>query len=524
MSYHSIEFLGFVGVVLLVYYTLGRRRQTAVLALANLAFYALVGLKSLPFLLTTALTTFLAAKRIGGIYREYDDRIKAAAAPERKLLRAEAKARAKKALAVGMAVAIGLLVIGKYTAFALENLNAALGLLRLPQLPVFRLLLPLGISFYTFMALSYLLDVYWKRYPAEDSPVAYFAYLSFFPHVVQGPIDRYNDFKRQLEGGVAFSYDRLASGAQLMLWGLFKKLVVADRLGLFVDAAFAYWNLCRGFVLIAAVVTYSIQIYADFSGCIDIVTGVAEMMGITLRKNFNHPYFSRSMGEFWRRWHMSLQEWFKDYIYFPVSTSAFVKNTKRRWAKAGRTRAAELFGSCFPILVVWLVSGIWHGAAWKYVVWGLFHAALLIGGAILEPVFAGVNRRLRIDPGHVAWRAWQTLRTFALCCLGRVFFRADSLRVAFSILGRMAHPRIAWASLLKPSTYGMNIDRAIVSVAAVVILIVVDAVQERVPIRQTLARRGIALRWLLAYGCLFAVIIFGMYGHGYGSAFIYERY
>ncbi len=524
MSYHSIQFLGFVGVVLAVYYTVGRRRQTIVIALSNLAFYALSGLKALPFLLTTALVTFLAAKRIGGIYRAYDARIKAAEAAERKVLRAEAKARAKKALSVGMAVAIGLLVVCKYAAFALENLNAALGLIHLKQLPVFRLLLPLGVSFYTFMALGYLLDVYWKRYPAEESPIAYFAFLSFFPHVVQGPIDRYNDFKRQLKGGVAFSYEKLASGAQLMMWGFFKKLVVADRLGLFVDAAFTHWSRLRGFVLIAAVVTYSVQIYADFSGCIDIVTGVAEMMGISLKRNFNHPYFSRTMGEFWRRWHISLQEWFKDYIYFPVSTSAFVKNTKRRWAKAGRTRAAELFGSCFPILVVWLVSGIWLGAAWKYVVWGLFHAALLIGSAILEPVFAGVNRRLRIDTAHFAWRAWQTLRTFALCCLGRVFFRADDLRTAVAILRKMARPGIAWASLLKPSTYGMNIDRAIVSAAAVVILIVVDAVQERLPIRETLNRRGIALRWLLAYGCLFAIVIFGMYGHGYGSAFIYERY
>ena len=524
MSYHSIEFLGFVGVVLLVYYAAGRRRQTAVLALANLAFYAIAGLKALPFLLTTALVTFLAAKRIGGIYREYDERIKAAEAPERKALRAEAKARAKKALAVGMIVAIGLLAVCKYAAFVLENLNAALGLLHIRQLPVFRLLLPLGISFYTFMALGYLLDVYWKRYPAEDSPVAYFAFLSFFPHVVQGPIDRYNEFKRQLEGGVTFSYDKLASGAQLMMWGFFKKLVVADRLGLFVDATFGNWSRCRNFVLIAAVITYSIQIYADFSGCIDIVTGVAEMMGITLRKNFNHPYFSRSMGEFWRRWHMSLQEWFKDYIYFPVSTSAFVKNTKRRWAKAGKTRAAELFGSCFPILVVWLVSGIWHGAAWKYVVWGLFHAALLISSAVFEPVFAGMNRRLGINVAHPAWRAWQMLRTFALCCLGRVFFRADDLRAAFGILRRMARPHIVWAKVFRPSTYGMCIDRALVSIVAVIILIVVDAVQERIPIRETLNRRGIPLRWALAYGCLFAIIIFGMYGHGYGSAFIYERY
>ncbi len=525
MSYHSLAFLGFSAAVLIAYYSFGRRRQRLVLALANLAFYAIAGVRYLPFLAATMLATYWAARCMDDVYKAANEELATCAeAGQKKRIRAQAKARAKKWLTAGMIVSIGLLVASKYTGFLLANLNAALGLFHLPELPIFRMILPLGVSFYTFMSLGYLLDIYWKRYPAERDFVSYAAFLAYFPHVVQGPIDRYNEFSAQLRGGIDFDYDRLLSGAQLILWGFFKKLVVADRLGLLVDTAFTYWTKGHGFVLILSVAAYSIQIYADFSGCIDIVSGVSEMLGIRLRKNFDHPYFSRTMGEFWRRWHMSLMEWFKDYVYFPVSTSTFVKNIRRAWSNRGWTRRAELLGSCFPILVVWLISGIWHGAAWKYVVWGLFHAALLIGGNVLEPAFAAANRWLRVDTEHPLWRLWQTLRTFTLCCVGRVFFRANNLGRALSYFRAMLPLEFSVEAMLNPASYAMSDENAIVSVVSVLVLILVDAAQARMPLRQTLAKRSIVLRWALIYACLLAVLLLGIYGHGYGKAFIYEQF
>ena len=239
MSYSSLTFLGFAAAVALIYYTLGRKRQRWVLALSNLAFYAIAGLKYLPFLLATLLATFFAARRIGEIYAASDQQLADCKVPaEKKQIRAGAKARAKRWLTAGMVVSIGLLVVSKYIGFLMKNLNAALGLFHLPQLTVFQMILPLGVSFYTFMALGYLLDVYWKRYPAERVFVNYAAFLAYFPHVAQGPIDRYNEFSKQLEDGVAFDYDNLASGLQLTLWGFFKKLVIADRLGILVNTAF----------------------------------------------------------------------------------------------------------------------------------------------------------------------------------------------------------------------------------------------------------------------------------------------
>lgn len=527
MSYQSLQFIIFAGVALLAYYLVKRKYQKHVLLIANLVFYVFSGIEYLPFIAITVFSTYWTGKRISCIYREADAQLKISTdSSQKKLLRAKSKAAAKRILAIGMAVTIGLLAVCKYTGFLLENLNVLFSALSIPQIPTFRMLLPLGISFYSFMALSYVLDVYWKRYPAEESFLTYAAYLSYFPHVVQGPIDRFNEFKDQIKEGIAFSYQNLTFGAQLMLWGFFKKLVIADRLGLFVDTVFENWTQFDGFVLIAAVALYSIQIYTDFSGCIDIVTGVSEMFGIRLRKNFNHPYFSRTMGEFWRRWHISLQEWFKDYIYFPVSSSSLIRKAKKYFKEKNQKRASELFTACFPILIVWMVTGIWHGAAWKYVAWGIFHAILLISSKVLEPIFASVNQRLKIRTESLPWHLWQMLRTFFLCCVGRVFFRAENLHTAFAMIPKMLLPKATLNILLNPPvSYGISIENIIVSAAAILILLIVDIIQERIHIRESLARRNIALRWILIYGCLFVVLLFGLYGPGYGaSGFIYEQF
>ena len=527
MRYQSILFLAFVLVVLTVYYLAGRRRQTAVLLLANLAFYGITGPQYLPFLATTLLASFWSARAMDRAYRETDAQIGAETDKQaKKALRAAAKTRARRALIPGMLIPIALLVVCKYTGFILQNLNAALALFRLPPTPVFRLILPVGISFYTFMALGYVLDVYWRRYEAEQSLTRYAAFLAYFPHVVQGPIDRYREFRDQITGGAAFDARQLAFGAELTLWGFFKKLVIADRLGLIVDKAFADWQNLGSGVLIGAVALYSIQIYADFSGCIDIVTGVSEMLGIRLRKNFNHPYLSRSMGEFWRRWHISLQEWFKDYVYFPVSASGLMRRVKKRLRDKGKPRAAERFATCFPIFVVWMVTGIWHGADWKFVVWGLFHAAVLISSALLEPAFVATNRRLGINAENPLWWAWQILRTFFICCVGRVFFRAPDLAAAVGIFRAIGRTPPVFGDLINHLVeYSGNVPDLLVTTLAMLILFIVDILQERAPLREALSRRSIALRWALIFGCLFFVLIFGVYGPGYGATgFIYEQF
>lgn len=556
MSYQSIGFLLFSAVVLLLYYLLGKKAQRWVLAAANLIFYIMAGPQYLPFILATMLATYLAGRGMERIYRQADSKLETCTtAAEKKAVKTAAKKSAKSMLLIGMLLTILLLAVCKYTGFVLTNINSLLSLVGVPKLTVFRMILPLGISFYSFMALSYVLDVFWKRYPAEKNFLNYAVYLSYFPHVVQGPINRFNEFNAQITDGVAFNTRNLAFGAQLLLWGLFKKLVIADRIEPFVSHVFGSWSQCGGGILFLAMLAYSVQIYADFSGCIDIVTGVSEMFGIKLRKNFNHPYFSKTMGEFWRRWHISLQEWFKDYIYYPVSASALLRKAKKHYNGKNNPRGAELFASCFPVLVVWLVTGIWHGASWNYVLWGIYHAILLIGSQVFEPCFGKLTAVCRIQPEKRLWKLWQMIRTFLLCGFGRVIFRTATVADAFGYLRRM-FTNFSIAQILTPlgdglqtlkqefadgsikawyiafrdmvnSDFGLGITPANIAMALVAtcVLWYVDGLQEKMPLRQTLSRKKLWFRWLVIFAGLFSIIIFGVYGPGYDAKnFIYEQF
>jgi len=531
MSYQSFGFLLFVAIVLIAYYLFGlitKKLQLWVLAAANLTFYVIAGVKYLPFIMVTMLATFFSAKFISKVYEKTDLKLaECKDAAEKKALRNESKSKAKKILLIGLFVSIILLVVCKYTSFMLGNVNSLLSVFNGPQIPLFRVIMPLGVSFYTFMALSYVLDIYWKRYRAENNFLMYAVYLSYFPHVVQGPIDRFNEFKDQIHNGVSFSYKNITYGAQLALWGFFKKLVIADRLGIFVGGVIDEYEKYDGILIIAALVVYSIQIYADFSGCIDIVTGVSEMFGIKLRKNFNHPYFSKTMPEFWRRWHMSLQEWFKDYVYYPVSASSFTKKVKKHFKNKDMKKSEELFSSCFPILIVWLITGIWHGASWSFVVWGLFHAALLIGSRVFEPVFNWLTKLFHVDTENFGWNLWQMIRTYILCCIGRIFFRASGLVMAFRLIERMI-TKLSFASIFNIdiiTSTGFGMTDIIISAVSIFVLLVADMLQEKMSVRETLAKQNIIFRWIIIFVGLFAVLIFGIYGPGYdASSFIYEQF
>lgn len=525
MSYQSLEFIIFSIAVLLVYYIVGPKRQRFVLLAANLLFFLFADPRYLPFVVATTLISFFAAKKIGKIYAEADEKISTGEGSAKEL-RTASKKQAKRILLFGLIPVLGMLVICKYTEFFVSNINGLLAAIHMKPIEMFKMIVPIGISFYTFMAVGYVLDIYWKRYPAEQNLITYANFAMYFPHVVQGPIDRFNEFKEQVALGVHFDYDQVASGAQLALWGFFKKLVIADRLGLFVDEVLGAWPKQNGLLLALTFAVYSIQIYADFSGCIDIVSGISEMFGIKLRKNFNHPYFSKSMGEFWRRWHISLQEWFKDYLYFPVSVSSFTKKQKKKLKKKGNKRGAELFATCFPILIVWIVTGIWHGAAWKFLAWGLFHAALLIGSECARPVFEKLNLWLHVNTETFGWKLWQMLRTFILCCVGRIFFRANSISDAFGIIKRILLNSNLGGFLLKPlNAYGLSFKSINVALISMLILLVVDNIQERVRIRETLAKENTLFRWIVLLAALLAVIVFGIYGPAFNmSNFIYEQF
>ena len=384
MAFTSFDFLGFAALVVLAYYLFPRKTRWVALLLASYAFYLISSAQTLVFLVLTTVVTFIGGHFIGtenAKSKAYLAENKESLTREDKKAHKDAvKKRKRKLVALILILDFGVLAILKYFRVYLE-------MLQIPgvSFDLGIVLLPLGISFYTFQSAAYIIDLYRDKIEADKNLFKFALFMSFFPQIVQGPIARYDHLAHQLYEGHKFECVNLAHGAQLMLWGFFKKLVIADRAAILVNQVFDNYGDYSGWPIALALVFYMIQIYGDFSGGIDIARGVARCMGIDMARNFRRPYFSGSLSEFWRRWHISLSSWCRDYIFFPISLS-------KTFGKAGRNLRSALgdrIGKLFPIIVAQLATfvtiGLWHGADFKYVAYGLYNALVIISGLLLEP-------------------------------------------------------------------------------------------------------------------------------------------
>ncbi|MEO7329140.1 MAG: MBOAT family O-acyltransferase [Minicystis sp.] len=415
--------------------------------------------------------------------------------------RTEGPAR-KVALILSIIVNVGFLAFFKYWAFlavnATELVHSLGGTWSVPTLSI---VLPIGLSFHIFQSLSYTIEVYRRAQKPERHFGIYALYVMFYPQLVAGPIERPQNLLHQFHEPKPFDPLRAASGLQRMLWGFFKKVAVADRLAPMVDVVYRDPHAHTGLPLLAATLAFSIEIYCDFSGYSDIALGTAELMGFELMENFDRPYFSGSIGEFWTRWHRSLSTWFRDYLYIPLGGS---RAGELRWAR--------------NIVIVFAVSGLWHGANWTFVVWGLLHASFQLAGRL--------KNKLWKRPAEKQKTAIDLLRTFSLVTFAWIFFRARSLSDAGYIAAhlfqgltaQLASPRAAWVAL-RPLAHVQEMATALVLVA---ILLGIEALQARGgPLRPRLFQAPRWLRWGLCYACLFTTILLGVYGH---TAFIYFQF
>lgn len=501
MSITSIWFIIFILLAMVVYYIVPKRFQYLVLLAASIAFYLSYGIGYMPYILATTVITYAGARIFGN--PEYKHR--------------------KAVMVVTLLLSLGLLCYTKYTNFLLGTLDKLAGGGKIEMID---LVVPLGVSFYTFMSVGYILDVYWKKYEAEKNFLRYATFIMYFPHIVQGPIDRYNKLAPQFFGGKKFDFQRMVSGGELILWGFFLKLVIANRLGMFVDTVFGDVTAHGGAVWLVTLALYSIQTYADFLGCMEIARGTSLLFGIDLERNFDHPYFAKTIPEFWRRWHMTMGAWFKDYLFLPVSNSSFVKKTSKKLGKKFGAKARKNFVSCFSVAVVWLSTGIWHGAGWKFIAWGCYHGCLTIGGTLFGDKIDKLTAWLKINTKTKSWELFQMNRTFLLCCFGRIFFRANSISEAFLIMKQMVTRLEIW-KLVDGSLYELGLDRAnfMVAILSIVVLWCVSMLQERGSVREMIAKQNLVFRYLILYIAIFAVLIFGIYGPGYvASSFIYEQF
>ncbi len=398
----------------------------------------------------------------------------------------------------------GLLFVLKYADFFGATLNSAGSRLGLPvHIPALHLLLPVGISFHTFQAVSYTIEVYRRRVPAERDLMKYALYVAIFPQMVAGPIERPYNLLPQLDPGKRVSFERFRSGLQTALWGLFKKAVIADLFSSAVAKVYASPQRFPGPILAIATFLFSIQIYCDFSGYSDIAIGIARMMGYDLMINFRTPYFARSIAEFWQRWHISLSTWFRDYLYIPLG--------------GNRVAAARWYVN---IVIVFLISGLWHGANWTFVLWGAVHGFYLIVGAATS----GLRGRLNLALGVVNWpllhRAAQTGVTFLLATAAWVFFRANSARDAVYILRHIAGA----GQFHLTDLYGLGGLFRFEWVLAALLVVVLFSVEWMIVARPPLILRlwsERVFRWSAYYACIFGIVCFGVFSQ---VQFIYFQF
>lgn len=494
MIFNSVDFLIFFPVVTLIYFIIPRKARYVWLLIASYFFYMCWNAKYALLLLTSTVVTWLCARLVH--------------AAKKPVMR-------KLILAVCLCVNLGILFFFKYFDFFLANCNRILSALHM-EIPEkgFDVLLPVGISFYTFQALGYTIDVYRGKVAPEKNILRYALFVSFFPQLVAGPIERSGSLLgqlRDLERKKLWNYENVTGGLTLMVWGLFIKMVIADRVAILVNHIFESYYLYGTVVLAAGAIGFAIQIYCDFMGYSTIAVGAARVMGFRLMENFETPYFSRSVSEFWKRWHISLSTWFRDYVYIPL----------------GGNRRSRL-RKYLNVMVTMGVSGLWHGASWTYVIWGLLHGLYQVIGDMTGGLRIKLYDALHTKKESFSFRLAQTVSTFLLADIAWIFFRAPSVSHALRFCRRLVTKWDPW-DLFNGEIYTLGLDRREFHILGVslVILFLVDLLRYRKKqeITAFLQEQCVWFRWGAIIAMITATLVFGIYGVEFESSqFIYFQF
>ena len=529
MQFTSLAFLAFAALTVLVYYTVPRRGQWIVLLAASYLFYFCADPSYLLFILYTTVTTYVTARLVQR-HADREDAYVAAnratlAAEARKALRAKGKKHRFGMLVVGLVLGFGLLSVLKYTAFAAEGINGVLSRLSVQQLRVPKLLLPLGLSFYTFQSMGYLIDVYRKKVRAEQNVARFALFVSFFPQLVQGPISRFSDLGAQLYAEHRFDGFQFRAGLLRVAWGFFKKLVVADTVSVAIQNLVDTGADYRGVYVFLLILLYSAQIYGDFTGGIDITIGISQMLGIRLAENFNRPFASRSTKEYWRRWHITMGTWFTDYVFYPLS----VCKPMQRLSKLSRKAFGEQLGKRIPVylatIATWYLTGLWHGAGWNFIVWGLLNCLVILVSQELQPLYNRFHARFPRLGETTLWAVWQMTRTFLLMGLIRSLdcYRdvPRTFRLWASMLTTWNLPELFRGGLV---SFGLTWADWAVLLCGVLVIWLVSLRKGDLPMRERIAKRPVLTCAVLCLAVLI-ILIFGAYGIGYdASQFIYDQF
>ncbi len=518
-SLFSLTYLfGFLPLVLIIYSVVPAKAKKYILLLGSLAFFWLISGGLVLYLILSVFSIHYFGIWIDRIGSRMKAHISTLEKSERKAAKQPFISRQRRVVALAVVLHIGMLLVLKYSAFFFGNVNSLFSMLHIPlQLEIPQFLMPIGISFFTLQAVSYIIDVYRGTVKADDNILRLALFMSFFPQIVEGPICRYQQTAEQLWQVKGITYHNFTYGLQRILYGMMKKVVIADRLNPLVQSIFDKPNSFDGGIVFFGALCYTVQLYMDFSGAMDAVVGTAQIFGVEMPENFKRPFFSRTISEFWKRWHVSLGEWFRDYIFYPVTSAKKMKKLTSSARKKIGNHFGPLLAGSIALFCVWFCNGLWHGAAWSFIFFGMYHFVLILFGNIIAPAVNAVNKKLHINPEWFGYRLFQILRSVLLVVIGELFFRANGLKSGFSLFYRIITDFSfsgfnggLWGKL------GVDWQDMVIVAAALLLIFFISILNEKkICVRDVLAKQNIVVRWAAFYALIMFIVIFGAYGFGY---------
>ena len=496
MFFVSIEFIIFLLVLIPLYFFLSYKYRWILLLIASYFFYSFADIRFLIFLGITTLSTYLIALYIDKLNTKEKRLLILKDCVNQQYNKKDTSIKKSLSLALVLFINLGLIFYFKYISFFASTLN-------LPT--IFNLILPLGISYYTLQSLGYVIDVYRAIIKPEKNIAKYALFVSFFPQFVMGPVSRFDELSSQIFNKYSFDKEVFIQGVQRLTWGFLKKVVIADRIGIFVDMIYKDYSNHSGIVLLIAIFLYSFQLYADFSGYMDIAIGTSKCLGIKIQENFNTPYFSKSVQEFWTRWHITLYTWFRDYVFYPLLRSNCLIKTKKRLKEK-----SFIFSSLhliIAILIVWFLTGIWHGLQPHYIVASLYNGVLIILCLFIHKynVFKNLNIIIKI------------FCTFIFVSFGHLIFRTPTLKDGINIIDRIVSCPFSNNIFSELNTNIFSFSQWYVVIIGIFLLLLVDYIR----IKNKFNKMNMRSRLIIIYIMFLIIVVFGKFGT---TTFIYLNF
>ena len=504
-------------VIVILYNILPQKHRWKLLLISSYAFFWSISDKLIIYLLATTGIIYGSGLWMNSQYEKRNNELKDAEKEQKKEIKAKYNKKSKGIAVLTAMLLLAVLIILKYSKFLGTNINNLFELIKVPikmNIPSF--VMPVGISFYTLQAISYIVDVYKEKIKADKNLGKLALFISFFPQIMEGPICRYEDTAESLWEGKRTNYKNLTFGTQRILFGAMKKLLIVDRINPVIIEIFENYKNYDGGIVAAGMILYTLQLYMDFSGVMDIVIGIAEIFGVKMPENFKQPFFSKTISEFWTRWHITLGTWFRDYIYYPVSLTQKCRDLTSKARKKLGNYYGPLLASIIALFCVWSCNGLWHGAAWSYIFFGMYHFILITIERLIEPLVKKVNMKLKINSNAFLYRLMQMIRTTILVFIGELFFRAKGLKAGFRMFGIMVS-KFSFKQITSGKLLDMGIttpDFILIAVVVAVITAISIMKEKKIDIREWIASKNIVVRWAIYYLLIVAIILFGTYGIG----------